>query len=160
MTDRKALLSAIHGNKTMGNKLTRWVNRLLPFNFKFRHLRGKEMGFTNLLSRLLFGRALPSSHYDNEFVVATINKITDSLSVKTMCTKKNCEMNSSLLNNQVDANKVYNITKFENINQTVGKNKKFLLIQRSFFPKILSYVTETIRNCNTNHSRSVSCTNS
>ena len=94
VTDHKALLSAInanHGNKTMGSKLTRWVNRLLPFNFNFRHLRRKEMGFTNLLSRLPSGRALPSSHYANEFVFATFNKITDSLSINTMCTKKKCK---------------------------------------------------------------------
>ena len=51
LTDHKALLSALsanHGNKTMHSRLTRWVNRLLPFNFKTSHLLGKEMGFTDL----------------------------------------------------------------------------------------------------------------
>ena len=57
VTDHKALLSALsanHGNKTMHSRLTRWVNRLLPFNFKISHLPGKDMGFTDLLSRLPF----------------------------------------------------------------------------------------------------------
>ena len=73
ITDHKALLSALsanHGNKTMHSRLTRWVNRLLPFNFKISHLPGKDMGFTDLLSRLPSGKALPISHYDDEFVVA------------------------------------------------------------------------------------------
>ena len=48
LTDHKALLSALNANqsnKTMHSRLTRWVNRLLPFNFKINHIPGKEMGF-------------------------------------------------------------------------------------------------------------------
>ena len=55
VTDHKALLSALntnHSNKTMHSRLTPWVNRLLPINFKIRHIPGKEMGITDLLSRL------------------------------------------------------------------------------------------------------------
>ena len=77
VTDHEALLSALsanHGSKTMHSRLTRWVNRLLPFNFKISHLPGKDMGFTDLLSRLPSGKALPISHYDDEFVVASIDK--------------------------------------------------------------------------------------
>ena len=66
----------------MHSRLTRWVNRLLPFNFKIKHIPGKEMGFTDLLSRLPSGKALPTSHYDSEFVVATVQKIVENLSVK------------------------------------------------------------------------------
>ena len=54
--DHKALLSALNANqsnKTMHSRLTRWVNRLLPFNFKIKHIPGKEMGFTDLLSRFI-----------------------------------------------------------------------------------------------------------
>ena len=56
VTDHKALLSALNANesnKTMHNTLTRWVNRLLLFNFKIKHIPGKEMGFTDLLSDYL-----------------------------------------------------------------------------------------------------------
>ena len=63
----------------MHSRLTRWANRLLPFNFKISHLPGKDMGFTDLLSRLPLGKALPISHYDDEFVVASIDKIQNIL---------------------------------------------------------------------------------
>ena len=83
VTEHKALLSALNANQsinTMHSRLTLWVNRLLPFNFKIKHIPGKDMGFTDLLSRLPSGKALPISHYDNEFVVATVKKIVDNLS--------------------------------------------------------------------------------
>ena len=38
------------------------------------------MGFFDLLSRLPSGKALPISHYDDEFVVASIDKIQNNLS--------------------------------------------------------------------------------
>ena len=81
VTDHKALLSALNANqsnKTMHSRLTRWVNRLLPFDFKIKHIPRKEMGFTDLLSRLPSGKALPTSHYDSEFVVATVQKIVEN----------------------------------------------------------------------------------
>ena len=55
ITDHKALLSALspnHGNKTYHSRLTRWVDRLLPFNFSIKHIAGKDMGFTDLISRI------------------------------------------------------------------------------------------------------------
>ena len=81
--DHKALLSALsanHGNKTVQSRLTRWVNRSLSFNFKISHIPGKDMGFTDLLSRLPSGKALPPSHYDGNFAVASIDKIQNILS--------------------------------------------------------------------------------
>ena len=38
------------------------------------------MGFTDLLSRLPSGKALPPSYYDEDFVVASIDKIKNILS--------------------------------------------------------------------------------
>ena len=77
----------------MHSRLTRWVNRLLPFNFKIKHIPGKEMGFTNLLLRLSSGKALPTSHYDSEFVVAIVRKIKENLSVNNDCKMNNCKKN-------------------------------------------------------------------
>ena len=37
------------------------------------------MGFTDLISRIPSGKALPISHYDKEFVVANIIKINRSI---------------------------------------------------------------------------------
>ena len=53
-TDHQALLSALknnRGNETYQSRLTRWVDRLLPFHFKFEHLAGKYMGFADYLRR-------------------------------------------------------------------------------------------------------------
>ena len=78
VTDHTALLCALstnHGNKTMHSRLTRLVNIFLPFNFKISHIPGNYMGFTDLLSSLPSGKALPPSHYDDEFVIASIDKI-------------------------------------------------------------------------------------
>ena len=53
-TDHQALLSALknhRGNKAYQKRLTRWVDRLLPFHFTVKHLAGKDMGFADYLSR-------------------------------------------------------------------------------------------------------------
>ena len=46
------------------------------------------MGFTDLLSRLPSGKAMPASHYDSEFVVATVENIVDNLSVNIDCKER------------------------------------------------------------------------
>ena len=136
----------------MHSRLTRWVNRLLPFNFKIKHIPGKEMGFTDLLSRLPSGKALPTSHYDSEFVVATVQKIVENLSVSSDRKKNNCKKNE--VYNTLDVNTISNL---DCNNPMGGKRELSLSIQRSFFSNILSYVNDTIRICNSNHSRSESC---
>ena len=51
--DHQALLSALKNreNKTYQSRLTRWVDRLLPFLFEVEHIAGKNMGFAGYLSR-------------------------------------------------------------------------------------------------------------
>ena len=136
----------------MHSRLTRWVNRLLPFNFKIKHITGKDMGFTVFLSRLFSGKALPPSHYDNEFVVATVKRIVDNLSVNFDC-RKNCKKNE--LYNPVDVN---TISDLDYNNPMGGKKELTLYIQHSFFSNTLNYVNDTIRICDSNYSRSESCT--
>ena len=83
ITDHKALLSNLspnQGSKTYHSRLTRCVDRLLQFNFTIKHLAGKDMGFTDLISRSPLGKAISPSHYDEEFVVATTKKIYNALS--------------------------------------------------------------------------------
>ena len=154
--DHKALLSALNANqrnKTMHSRLTRWVNRLLSFNFKIKHIPGKEMWFTDLLSRLSSGKSLPTSHYDSEFVVATVQKIVENLSVNSDCKNNICKKNK--LYNLVDVNTISNL---DCSNPMSAKKELSLSIQRSFFSNILNYVNDTVRICNSNHSRSESCT--
>ena len=55
------------------------MDRLLPFYFTIKHLAGKDVGLTDLISRIPSGKTLPISIYDEEFVVAEINKINKSI---------------------------------------------------------------------------------
>ena len=50
-TDHQALISALkinRGNKTYHSRLTRWVDRLLPFHFKVENIAGKKHGIRRL----------------------------------------------------------------------------------------------------------------
>ena len=75
LTGHKVLLSALisnHNNKTLHSRLNRCLHRLLLFNFKTKHISGREMVFNDLLTRFYSVKALPVSQYDEQFVVATI----------------------------------------------------------------------------------------
>ena len=64
ITDHKTLLIELshnHGNKTYHSRLTRWVDRLLSLNFTTKHLAGKDMGFKDLISRSIPGKAISPS---------------------------------------------------------------------------------------------------
>ena len=64
-TDHKALTSALgenKSNKTYQSRLTRWVDRILPYQFK-------AMGMVDYLSREPNGEPLPESYLDKKFVV-------------------------------------------------------------------------------------------
>ena len=63
-TDHQALLSALKnmGNKTYQSRLTRWVDRLLPFHFAVKHVPGKNMGFADYLSTNPSGTPPPPSN--------------------------------------------------------------------------------------------------
>ena len=81
-TDHKALLSALkenRGNKTYQSRLTRWVDRLLPFHFAIEHIPGKNMGFADYLSRNPSSDPPPPSDRDKNFVINTIEEIKHAL---------------------------------------------------------------------------------
>ena len=76
-TDHQALLSAPkenRGNKTYQSRLTRWVDRLLPFHFAVEHVPGKNIGFADYLSRNHTGEAIPPTDEDKNFVINTIEE--------------------------------------------------------------------------------------
>ena len=108
ITDHKALLSAFlpnHGNKTYHSRLTRWVDRLLPFNFTIKHLAGKDLGFTDLISKIPSGKTVPISHYDEEFVVPNIKKIIKSINPSEK-QRNTCSAFASNLENSITQNYV------------------------------------------------------
>ena len=81
-TDHKALVSALDenkSNKTYQSRLTRWVDRLLPYQFKVIHLPGKDMGIVDYLSRNPKGGPWPESVLDEKFVVTSIESFHKAL---------------------------------------------------------------------------------
>ena len=136
ITDHKALLSALspnHGNKTYHSRLTRWVDRLLPFNFTIKHLAGKDMGFTDLISRTPSGKAIPSSHYDEEFVVATTKKIYSAL---------NPSDNENPLRNSINS---------------ISENSHYMKLRNHVIITALNFVSSSISICNQKHYRTELC---
>ena len=54
ITDHRALLSIMkehRSNKSYNSRLTRWVDRLLPFDFNIEHIPGAKMGLVDYISR-------------------------------------------------------------------------------------------------------------
>ena len=82
VTDHRALLSILkeqRSNKPYNSRLSRWIDRLLPYNFTKEHMPGAKMGLVDYISRNPYARAKKISTYDENFVVATISKIRDSM---------------------------------------------------------------------------------
>ena len=80
-TDHKALTTALdvnQSNKTYQSRLTRWVDRLLPYQFNIIHIPGRDMGIVDYLSRDPFNDPWPESELDEKFVVATINSFHEA----------------------------------------------------------------------------------
>ena len=74
LTDHKALIGALKGDKytkTAQSRLTRWADKLLPFNFTVEHLPGKDMGFVDYISRHPSGEPVPVSLDDEKFAIAS-----------------------------------------------------------------------------------------
>ena len=137
ITDHKALLSAVspnHGTKTYHSRLTRWVDRLLTFKFTIKSLAGKDMGFTDLISKIPSGKALPISHYDKEFLVANINKINKSIN-RSEKHKNTCSAIGSNL-----------------------ENSDYAKLRNYLIASVLKLIKSTFPICSFNHNRTEFCT--
>ena len=82
ITNHRALLSIMKENrlnKSYNSRLTRWVDRLLLFQFDIEHLPGAKMGLVDYLSRHPSQKAEKVSAYDEEFIVAKLKLISTSI---------------------------------------------------------------------------------
>ena len=78
ITDHRALLSIKRenrSNKSYNSRLTRWVDRLLPFDFSIDHLPGSKMGLVDYISRDPQQKAVNISAYDEQLIVAKLDVI-------------------------------------------------------------------------------------
>ena len=62
-------------NKSYNSRLTRWVDRLLPFDFSIDHLPGSKIGLVDYISRDPQHKAVNISTYDEQFLVAKLDVI-------------------------------------------------------------------------------------
>ena len=82
LTDHRALLSVLishRSNKSYNSLLTRWIDRLLPFDFNIEHIPGNRMGLVDYILRQPNQKAKSIAQYDEEFMVATISRIRDAI---------------------------------------------------------------------------------
>ena len=95
ITDHRALLSIMkehRSNKSYNSRLTRWIDRLLPFDFNIEHEPGAKMGLVDYISRQPNQEAKVTNKYDEEFAVATITRIRDAIAaIYVNTTHKNCQ---------------------------------------------------------------------
>ena len=81
ITDHRTLLSIMRenrANKSYNSRLTRWVDRLLPFDFTIDHLLGSKMGLVDYIFRDPQQKAVDISAYDEQFIVAKLDVIKRS----------------------------------------------------------------------------------
>ena len=82
LTDRRALLSVLkshRSNKYYNSRLTRWIDRLLPFDFNIENIPGTRMGLVDYISRQPHQKAKTITQYDEEFMVATVSRIREAI---------------------------------------------------------------------------------
>ena len=63
----------------MFSRLTRWLDRLIPFDFQVEQTPGAKYGLVDYLSRHPNNEAILISTYDNMFTVAKINSKRNAL---------------------------------------------------------------------------------
>ena len=66
-------------NKCYNSRLTRWVDRLLPFQFDIEHLPGSKLGLVDYISRHPSQKAKNVSTYNEEIIVAKLKLISTSI---------------------------------------------------------------------------------
>ena len=82
LTDRRELFSVLkshRSNKSYNNQLTRWIDRLLTFDFNIEHIPGTRMGLVDYISRQPIQKAKSITQNDEEIMVATISRIRDAI---------------------------------------------------------------------------------
>ena len=102
VTDHKALVSLLNGNnkknKTMFSRLTRWLDRLIPFDFQVEHKPGAKIGLADYLSRHPCLNPQPISTYDSMFTVAKISRIRSTLGFRNKLESPSVTKNRRICN--------------------------------------------------------------
>ena len=165
ITDHKALIGALREdkyNETAQSRLTRWADKLLPFDFTVEHLPGKDMGFVDYLSRHLSGKPVPISLDDKKFVIASKNQIStllgfDHLMLRNSRTQiRNNFSQHFLAHDVIHCNTISQSTDHMTC-QEIEREKRFTNAAETF-QAIANY--SNISVCQSSHSRTEDCDSS
>ena len=122
ITDHQALVSALNSNKsnkTYQSRLTRWIDRLIPFDFDIKHLSGSKMGLIDYISRHPVGKPQPPAYWDEHFVVALIDDFISCLEFQDS-TIANIEM----IENPYGFLSTLQLDRNENFNRSLSHTKE------------------------------------
>ena len=120
ITDHRALLSILkehRSNKSYNSRLSRWVDHLVPYQFKIEHLPCAKMGLVDYVSRNPHQPAESFSKCD-EFLVATLSRI--HAGAKLLQEKHNSAV--KFYKFYIDTKTVLEATSIPQINQVLNIN--------------------------------------
>ena len=135
-TGHRALLSILkeRTSKIHQSRLTRWYDRLLPFNFNIEHIPDTKMGLADYMSRNPSEPAKPPNEYDENFIIATIDIIRETLNILRKRGRPRKQQNQQAMNNQ---------TKTSN-DSTLNKNNRMKTSNDSILKKTTTRNHSTI----------------
>ena len=137
ITDHRALLSIMkehRSNKSNDSRLTRWIDRLLPFDFNIEHIPGAKMGLVDYISRQPNHEAKVTHKYDEEFAVATITRIRDAIAaIFVNTTQQNCQSQhfNSVTHTHSTRASHPRLTNYSNLLSALNRNTTQLLLEYS-----------------------------
>ena len=135
ITDHRALLSIMkehRSNKSYNSRLTRWIDRFLPFDFNIEHIPGAKMGLVDYISRQPNQEAKVTNKYDEEFGVATITRIRDAIAaVFVNTTPQNCQSQhfNSVTHTHSTRASHPRLTTYSNLLSALNRNTTQLLLK-------------------------------
>ena len=165
LTDHKALIGALKDDKytkTAQSRLTRWADKLLPFDFTVEHLPGKDMGFVDYLSRHPLGEPVPVFLDDEKFVIASVNHISTLLGFDHLMPRNS---RSQIRNKFSQYFLAHDVTYCNTIGQSTDhmtgqeiEREKRIANAAELFQAIANY--SNIPVCQNSHSRTEDCESS
>ena len=137
ITDHRALLSIMkeyQSNKSYNSRLTRWIDRILPFDFNIEHIPAAKMGLVDYISRQPNQEAKVTNKYDEEFAVATFTRIRDAIAaIFVNTTPQNCQSQhfNSVTHTHSTRASHPRLTNYSNLLSALNRNTTQLLLQNS-----------------------------
>ena len=133
ISDHKASMSVLkpnRGNKTFSSRLTRWVDRLLPFDFEVVHVAGRTLGMADYLSRHpteLQGSSVKAETLWNEWFtvnsVISLNDVLDNSEASSVKSRPAESANEAKLVNRINQAKRRQPIKLQDERNSRGTSK-------------------------------------